>query len=126
MAGEEGAGRRRRPRAAFMNDILDRLTLMIAERRAALAAGGETPGYVALQLRKGRLKLAEKLGEEAIETVIAASAQGDAELISESADLLFHLLILLGERGLGIGDVMHELERREGVSGLVEKAGRKK
>lgn len=108
-----------------MNDIFDRLTRTIAERRAALAAGDETPSYVAAQLRKGRLKLAEKLGEEAIETVIAASAQGDAELVSEAADLLFHLMLLLGERGLGIADVARELERREGVSGLVEKAGRK-
>lgn len=106
-----------------MTDILDRLEAMIAERLKASDAQGS---YVAKQAAKGRLKLAEKLGEEAVETVIAAVAQNDKALVGEAADLLFHLLILLGERGIRLNDVRAELERREGRSGLDEKAGRLK
>jgi len=104
-----------------MSDILERLESLIAERRRS---GSADTSYVARQLAKGRLKLAEKLGEEAVETVIAAVAQDDKALVGETADLLFHLLILLGERGLSLDDVRAELERREGQSGLAEKAGR--
>lgn len=106
-----------------MTDILDRLEALIAAR---LAAGDTDGSYVARQAAKGRLKLAEKLGEEAVETVIAAVAQSDEALIGEAADLLFHLLILLGERGIALDAVRAELARREGVSGLDEKAGRKR
>jgi phosphoribosyl-ATP pyrophosphohydrolase len=108
-------------------DILARLEALIAERRAALLADPETAGssYVARQLVRGRLKLARKLGEEAIETALAAVAEDDAALVAESADLLFHLLLLLGERGIALDTVRAELERREGVSGLAEKDGRK-
>jgi len=104
-----------------MSDILERLETLIAERKRT---GSAADSYVARQLAKGRLKLAEKLGEEAVETVIAAVAQSDEALVGEAADLVFHLLILLGERGLSLDDVRTELERREGLSGLVEKAGR--
>jgi len=104
-----------------MSDILVRLGALIAQRRSV---GSADDSYVARQLAKGRLKLAEKLGEEAIETVIAAVAQDDKAFVGEAADLLFHLLILLGERGLSLDDVRAELERREGQSGLAEKAGR--
>lgn len=109
-----------------MSDVLARLEALIAGRRARLAAD-PTAGdgsYVARQLGRGPLKLAEKLGEEAVETVIAAIAQDDAALIGEAADLLFHLMILLGARGIGWQSVLDELERREGRSGLAEKAGR--
>lgn len=106
-----------------MTDILDRLEAMIAER---LAAGPDDSSYVAKQVARGRLKLAEKLGEEAVETVIAAVAQNDKALVGEAADLLFHLLILLGERGISLNQVRAELERREGRSGLDEKAARPK
>jgi phosphoribosyl-ATP pyrophosphohydrolase len=105
------------------DDILVRLEALIAERRHS---GKADSSYVARQLAKGRLKLAEKLGEEAVETVIAAVAQDDKALVSEAADLLFHLLILLGERGIPLDRVRAELERREGRSGLDEKAGRSK
>ncbi|MBS3961059.1 MAG: phosphoribosyl-ATP diphosphatase [Sandarakinorhabdus sp.] len=104
-----------------MSDILERLEALIAERRRN---GAASESYVARQLAKGRLKLAEKLGEEAVETVIAAVAQDDRALVCEAADLVFQLLILLGERGLSLDDVRAELKRREGQSGLIEKAGR--
>jgi phosphoribosyl-ATP pyrophosphohydrolase len=105
-----------------MTDILDRLEAMIAER---LRAGDAQGSYVAKMAAKGRLKLAEKLGEEAVETVIAAVAQSDEALVGEAADLLFHLLILLGARGISLDQVRAELQRREGTSGLDEKAGRR-
>jgi phosphoribosyl-ATP pyrophosphohydrolase len=109
-----------------MSDIFTRLADVIAERRQALAIDPAAAGqsYVARQLAKGRLKLAEKVGEEAVETVIAGVAQDDAALVGEAADLVFHLLMLLGERGLSLADIAAELERREGVSGLAEKKGR--
>ena len=105
-----------------MTDILDRLEALIADR---LKAGSASSSYVAKQAAKGRLKLAEKLGEEAVETVIAAVAQDDEALVGEAADLVFHLLILLGERGISLNRVRAELERREGRSGIDEKAGRR-
>jgi phosphoribosyl-ATP pyrophosphohydrolase len=109
-----------------MSDILARLEARIAERRAAVAGdpSARETSYVARQLDKGRLKLAQKLGEEAVETALAAVAQDDAALAGEAADLLFHLLLLLGERGMPLATVLAELERREGVSGLAEKAAR--
>jgi phosphoribosyl-ATP pyrophosphohydrolase len=74
---------------------------------------------------KGREKIAQKVGEEATETVIAALG-GDAEkLTSEAADLLFHMLVLLADAGISPDDVLAELERREGVSGIAEKAARR-
>lgn len=109
-----------------MSDIFNRLSKTVAERRAALVENPDVAqsSYVARQLARGRLKLAEKLGEEAIETVIAATAQDDEALVYEAADMVFHLLLLLGERGLTLANVEAELERREGLSGLEEKAGR--
>lgn len=110
-----------------MTDIFDRLEAVISERRAALAADPAVASgsYVARQLSKGRCKLAEKLGEEAVETVIAAVAQSDKALIGEAADLLFHLLLLLGERGIPLDAVRIELEKREGISGIIEKERRR-
>lgn len=106
-----------------MTDILDRLEAMISAR---LKDGDAKSSYVTKQVSKGRLKLAEKLGEEAVETVIAAVAQDDKALVGEAADLIFHLLILLGERGISLNQVRAELSRREGRSGIDEKAGRAK
>jgi phosphoribosyl-ATP pyrophosphohydrolase len=74
---------------------------------------------------KGRGKIAQKLGEEAVETVIAAMAGDRAEIIGEASDLMFHLAVLLADAGLSFDDIRTELTRREGVSGLTEKAGRK-
>lgn len=101
-------------------DTLDALEQTIRDRRT----GDPASSYVAKLTAKGRAKIAEKLGEEAIETVIAAVAQDKAALTSEAADLLFHLLVLLADAGITLDDVRAELARREGVSGLDEKASR--
>ncbi len=103
-----------------MADTLDRLAATIASRRAA------DPGssYVAALLAKGLPTIAQKLGEEAVETVIAAMS-GDAKAVTgEAADLLFHLLVLLDATGVPLADVYAELDRRDGVSGIDEKAAR--
>lgn len=99
---------------------LDRLFEVIAARKGADAASS----YTAKLFSKGLPACAQKLGEEAVETVIAAMA-GDAKgAISESADLLYHWLVLIAALGLDPADVYAELERREGRSGLDEKAAR--
>lgn len=101
-------------------DTLSRLEATIAQRR--LAAPDES--YVAKLHAKGLPKIAQKLGEEATEAVIAALAGDEAELVGEAADLLFHLMVLLGAKGVALEQVLTELDRREGVSGLAEKAAR--
>lgn len=104
-----------------MRDTLQRLEAVIAQRR------GESvdSSYVASLFAKGREKIAQKVGEEATETVIAALSGDPAKLAAEAADLLFHLMVLLAEGGVGIDDVLAELDGREGISGITEKAGRK-
>jgi phosphoribosyl-ATP pyrophosphohydrolase len=104
-----------------MSDILQRLEALIAARRGA----SPDSSYVASLFAKGREKIAQKVGEEATETVIAALSGNPAKLTSEAADLLFHLMVLLAEGGLSTRDVLAELERREGLSGHDEKAARK-
>ncbi len=81
--------------------------------------------YVSSLFAKGRAKIAQKVGEEATETVIAAMAGDATDLTCEAADLIFHLIVLLAESGVPLDDVLAELDRREGVSGLAEKAARK-
>jgi phosphoribosyl-ATP pyrophosphohydrolase len=103
-----------------MADTLATLEQTIAERRGADPA----TSYVARLLAAGRPKIAQKVGEEAVETVIAALSGDGKQLISESADLIFHLAVLLAEQGLSLNDVLAELDRREGVSGVAEKAAR--
>ena len=103
-------------------DTLTRLESTIAERRAA----SPDASYVAKLNAKGLPKIAEKVGEEATETVIAALTGSDAELTGEAADLLFHLLVLLGAKDIPLSAVLAELDRREGVSGLDEKAARER
>lgn len=87
---------------------------------------GQDPSssYTARLMAKGTQKCAQKLGEEAVELVIAATANNRTELVTESADLLYHWLVLLAERDIAPEDVYAELARREGVSGLDEKAAR--
>lgn len=102
------------------NDIIRVLEAVIAERRS----GDASSSYVAKLTHKGRAKMAQKLGEEAVEAVIAAMADDRAEMTGEAADLVFHLLVLLADMGLDWDDVLAELARREGVSGLDEKASR--
>lgn len=101
-------------------DRLARLAAIIAERRQADPA----TSYVASLAHKGRAKMAQKVGEEAVETVIAAIANDRSGVISESADLLFHLACLLADLDISFDDILAELDRREGVSGLDEKAVR--
>lgn len=104
-----------------MTDRLFQLEATIRARRGADPASS----YVARLNAAGRAKIAQKLGEEAVETVIAAMSGDAGGVTAEAADLLFHLLILLADADVGLGDVIAELERREGVSGLAEKAARK-
>lgn len=103
-----------------MDDRLSRLEATIASRRSADPA----TSYVASLAQKGRAKMAQKLGEEATEAVIAAVSDDRAGMVGESADLLFHLACLLADMGLSFADILAELDRREGLSGLEEKAAR--
>ena len=81
--------------------------------------------WTASLLAQGPEKCAEKFGEEAIEAIIEAVKDDKMRLTSEAADVLFHLLVMLKSRGVALGDVMAELARRQGQSGLSEKAARK-
>lgn len=103
-----------------MDDRLKALEQTIRERRDA------DPGssYVASLRAKGRAKMAEKLGEEAVETIIAAVQDDREATVGESADLLFHLMVLIADIDISLEDVVAELARREGLSGLEEKASR--
>ncbi len=102
------------------DDILTTLEATIRSRKGADRASS----YTASLFAKGRAKIAQKLGEEATETVIAALGDDRAALTGEAADLVYHLLVLLADAGLSLDDVRTELARREGVSGHVEKAAR--
>jgi phosphoribosyl-ATP pyrophosphohydrolase len=82
--------------------------------------------YTARLLGKGINKIAQKLGEEAVETAIAAVAEGNERTVRESADLLYHLLVLWASKGVEPDEVWAELERRFGTSGLAVKEARKK
>ena len=104
-----------------IGETLTQLEAVVNDR---LAAGDAGASYVASLAAKGRGKIARKLGEEAIETVIAALTEDDAALTGEAADLIFHLTILLADRGLGWDAVAAELARRHGISGHAEKASR--
>ena len=104
-----------------MDPRLERLEAGIRARKGADPASS----YVASLFSKGTAKIAQKVGEEATETIIAALKEGPEKLTNEAADLLFHLAILLADANLGLDDILCELERREGVSGIEEKASRK-
>ncbi|MBL8666956.1 MAG: phosphoribosyl-ATP diphosphatase [Rhodospirillales bacterium] len=109
MSGERHDGR-----------ILEKLFEVIESRRG----GDPASSYTARLLSKGRVKIAKKTGEEAVEVVIAALAEGREQLAAESADLLYHLMVLWVACGIKPRDVWTQLAKREGVSGLVEKAMR--
>lgn len=100
--------------------VLGQLAATIKARRADSAA----KSYTRQLLEGGPERCARKLGEEAVETVIAAISQDDAALKAEAADLIYHLLVLLESRNIGLDDVLQVLEARIGVSGLDEKASR--
>ena len=101
-------------------DALTRIEATVTERLSA------DPGtsYVASLKARGLPAIARKLGEEATEAVVAALSGSDEELVGEAADVLFHLTVLLAAKGIRLQQVMTELERREGTSGLEEKASR--
>ena len=101
-------------------DMLNRLEKTIAERRKA----SPDVSYVSKLHERGLPIIARKFGEEAVEAVVAALSEDREELVGEAADVLFHLLVMLGAREVTLADVMAELERREGTSGIVEKASR--
>ena len=92
---------------------------------ARAAAGGEA-SYTRKLLDKGPDHVAKKLGEEAVETVIAAVENNRSHLIAESADLIFHLLVLLKSRDIKLSEVEDELSKRTQISGIEEKAARKR
>ena len=101
-------------------DTLARLAATIAARRDA----DPEVSWVAKLHQRGVPVIARKLGEEALETVIAALSGSREELVSEAADTLFHLLVLLDAKDVSLAEVLAELERREGASGIAEKDGR--
>ena len=101
--------------------VLDRLYAVIASRQG----GDADTSYTAKLFAKGTDKIAQKLGEEAVEAVIAAVTKDRDGTIGESADLIYHLLVLWADAGIRPEDVLAELERREGTSGIAEKAARK-
>jgi len=101
-------------------DILTRLEATIASRRQAAPESS----YVAQLNARGLPVIARKLGEEAVEAAIAAIAHEREEVVGEAADVIFHLLVLLGARNIPLAEVLAELDRREGISGLDEKAAR--
>ena len=105
---------------ALSGEVLDRLWMVVMDRRSADPAYSHS----ARLLSRGKTKVAQKFGEEAVECLIEAVTGNNPALISESADVLYHLLVMWVAAGIEPGDVWSELARREGVSGVVEKASR--
>ena len=101
-------------------DTLSRLAATVAARRSA----DPDSSWVAKLNARGVPVIARKLGEEAIETIVAALSGSREELVGEAADTLVHLLVLLDAKGVAWDEVLAELERREGTSGIAEKASR--
>jgi phosphoribosyl-ATP pyrophosphohydrolase len=104
------------------NDILDRIAASIESRKN----GDPEKSYVAKLMSKGDDAMLKKIGEEATEMVMAAKDGDRLHLVRETTDLWFHCMIVLARHGLGPRDVLAEMQRREGISGLDEKAARKK
>ena len=105
-----------------MSDILNKLSEILEQRKQA----DPDSSYVAGLYSKGLDAILKKIGEEATETVMAAKDGQADKIIYETADLWFHTMILLASQNLGPDDVLKELDRRFGISGIEEKAGRKK
>ncbi|QBQ53740.1 phosphoribosyl-ATP diphosphatase [Nitrosococcus wardiae] len=105
-----------------MNDIFERLATVFEERKNA----DPEHSYVANLYQAGQDKILKKLGEEAIETILAAKSKQQDAIIHETADLWFHSLVMLADCGLRPEQVLKELDRRFGLSGLEEKANRSK
>ena len=105
-----------------MNDIIQRLTDALEARKGA----DPQTSYVAKLYSKGMNSILKKVGEEAAETIIAAKDGSKEDLIYETADWWFHTMVMLAQAGLNAQDVLDELARREGLSGIAEKASRPK
>ncbi len=105
-----------------MSDVLTRLAQVLEQRKQA----EPDSSYVANLYSKGLDAILKKIGEEATETVMAAKDGDTDKIIYETADLWFHSMVLLSQQGLGPEDVLKELDRRFGLSGLEEKASRNK
>jgi phosphoribosyl-ATP pyrophosphohydrolase len=103
-----------------MNDTLNKLYQVLVERKQADAA----KSYVASLYRDGTDKILKKLGEEAVETVIAGKGGDREEIIYETADMWFHSMVLLAHNDIDVNDILGELDRRFGLSGIEEKASR--
>jgi phosphoribosyl-ATP pyrophosphohydrolase len=103
-----------------MSDVLDRLAAVIEQRRQA----DPEQSYVARLHAKGIDAVLKKIGEEATETVLAAKDGDRAQIVYETADLWFHTMVMLASYGLSPQDVLAELDRRFGLSGIAEKAAR--
>ena len=103
-----------------MSDILDRLAETLEARKHA----DSQSSYVARLYTQGLDGILKKIGEEATEVIIAAKGDNKEKVVYELADLWFHTLVLLAQQGLHPEDVLNELARREGVSGIAEKAAR--
>lgn len=103
-----------------MSDVLDRLAELLEQRKSA----DPQSSYVAKLYTKGMDGILKKIGEEAAETIIAAKDGDPQKIVYETADLWFHCLVMLAQAGLKPQDVLDELARREGLSGLTEKAAR--
>jgi len=101
---------------------LERIAEVIERRRE----GDAEASYVARLFAEGEDAVLKKIGEEATETILAAKSGDRLHLVRETADLWFHCLIMLAQQGLGPQDVLAELRRREGISGIDEKAARKR
>lgn len=108
--------------ATDIDGALARLHATVVSR----IGGDPSASYTARLLEDGVERIARKLGEEAVETVVAAVARDRDALVAESADLLYHLMVAWAEAGIAPGDVAAELARREGVSGHDEKAARRR
>ncbi len=102
------------------DDPLDALDALIRSRKGSDPASS----YTAQLFADGRARIARKVGEEAVETVVAAMESDAGALTGEAADLVYHLLVLLADAGLSLDDVRAELARRTEMSGLIEKASR--
>jgi len=103
-----------------MSDVLDRLAELLEQRKSA----DPHSSYVAKLYAKGMDSILKKVGEEATETIIAAKDGDKSQIIYETADLWFHTMVMLAQAGLKPQDVLDELARREGLSGIDEKAQR--
>lgn len=104
----------------MLQDTLAALYTVIASRKGASAE----ESYTAKLFARGRKKICQKIGEEGVETALAGVMDDRGEIIKESADVLYHLIVLWADAGISPDEIAQELQRREGVSGIAEKASR--